>query len=159
MSWIATGVTVVGTATSIIGGFGKKKAAKRLGELNARLFESQAQYMEEANREKLRRFRLQGKALQSSQQQGYAASGVRTSEGSPLEILYQTAKELTVEREFMIKSGQREVEMTRLQGVIAKAGGKAAGAGMGFEAAGSILNTVAFGINSYNHSTTQNPKV
>lgn len=165
MSWVGAGVAVAGVGLSIFGASKAAKRAKKLGKLNASLWESTAQYLEETGAERLRRFQLDSKALYSSQAQAYANSGVRTSEGSPLEILYQTSRELAFEKKFMVKHNAYEVQQARINAEAAKMGGAAPGQALPWEAAALGLNTLStvmrgvgpIGTGGGNTTTTNTP--
>lgn len=99
----------VGTGVAVYGQMQQAKTAKKVGEYtaqtaeanakataeaaeyNAQLAEVQALQTEMDSRENIRRKRLENSRYQKSQRARFAKAGV-TEEGSPLEVMAETAK-------------------------------------------------------------------
>lgn len=89
-SLVATGVS---TYMQYQGQREAARTAERVSDYNARLQENAAIQREMEAREQIRRSRLEGERFKGTQRVAIAKGGI-TTEGSPLEIMGQTAGEL-----------------------------------------------------------------
>jgi hypothetical protein len=143
--------TVVGIASSI----GQAQQAKSAANYNAKVAENQAiSARQEAAANADMQRRRSAKTL-GSMQANYAASGV-TLEGSPLEILEQSARESELDRQTILWSGESRAagyeataDLERTRGKNAMASGMLSAAGTAIKG-GASLATSDFGSSSKN---------
>ena len=128
-------------------------AEQQLHEYNAKLKEREAAARLASSREEARQFAREGEALKGSQQVNLAKGGVLTAGGSPALLMEDTARELELEKNQILREGflaesfaKSEAEGLRYQGRAAavrgeniKRGYEAAGRGKTLQAAGTLL--------------------
>jgi len=127
--------------STIMGTFGSASSAMtsyQAGKAQNKLAQREATYKEVQSAEEARRMENELATLGGVQKTRYAASGVRTDEGSPMDVMLQTQRE-----------GQREIEFKKLMDAvqaseIRKAGKLAEKAG-GYGALGSLFTGLAGG--------------
>jgi len=113
---------LVGTGVAVYGQMEQAKTAKAMGRYNAQVAENQALQMEMDSRESVKRRREQNRRLISTQRTGYAASGV-TIDGSPLEVMADTAGILELETLDYARQQSQQAASLRAQGAADKAMG------------------------------------
>jgi hypothetical protein len=96
LAFASLAVAAVGTGIAFYGQRQAAKSAKEMGEYNAKLAENQAQQVDMDARESVKRRREQNRRFMGMQRTAYAKSGV-TIEGSPLEVMAETAGILELE--------------------------------------------------------------
>lgn len=114
------------------------KTAKRMGEYNATIDESDALQVELDSLETVRRMRADGRKFVGSQRAAYAKGGVMVDTGSPLEVMAETEgmlklQELDQMRQAGLESNKlkRSAQMSRFYGATElKAGQTRAGASL-----------------------------
>jgi hypothetical protein len=180
MSWAVTAiaVTVVGTGVSVYGQVQQAQTAKAMGKYNAKLAEQQAIQTEMDAAENIRRKRRENKRLIATQRSRYAKAGV-LEEGTPLELLAETAGNLEMETLDYDRQQRQAAAGLRAQGAADLAlganqargayigagasllQGTAAAASMGFQAGqagrgspGTVGGTYAASIGATNSSGT-----
>jgi hypothetical protein len=180
LGWMALGTSVVGTGLSIYGQQQQKKAAQSaadwnaqqadanaieaasVAEYNARLMENQALQTDMDARENIRRQRVEAKRYQATQRARFAKAGV-TEEGSPLEVMAETAALLEmdaqeVNRQARVRTaelaagaaeerrrGAFQAKQYRSQAGFERAYGAAAGRAANIQSAATLLS----GVSSY----------
>lgn len=87
---VAIAATAASTALTISGQQQQKKAVEQQANFNAQVKRNEAVKEELESRESVRRKRIQGRRLKAQQEAKFAKSGVAI-EGSPLEVLADTA--------------------------------------------------------------------
>jgi hypothetical protein len=120
----------VGTGVAVYGQVQQAKTAKKVGEYNAKTAEENAKATAEAaeynalaqeeqalqtemdSRENIRRKRLENRRFQSTQRARFAKAGV-TEEGSPLEVMADTAALLEMDAQEVNR--QAQIEAARLR--------------------------------------------
>jgi hypothetical protein len=118
MSWLATAAIVVGaigTGVAVYGQVEAAQTAKKMGEYNAKLAESQAAQIDLDSRESVKRRREQNRRFLGTQRTAYAKSGV-TIEGSPLEVMAETAGILELEALDASRQATQQTRALRAQG-------------------------------------------
>lgn len=93
---LALSLAGLGTAVSVYGQVQQAQTAKAMGKYNAKLAENQARQTEMDAAENIRRKRKENKRLIATQRSRYAKAGV-LEEGTPLELLAETAGNLEME--------------------------------------------------------------
>jgi len=175
LGWMALGTSVVGTGLSIYGQQQQKKAAQSaadwnaaqadanaieaasVAEYNARLMENQALQTDMDSRENIRRQRAEAKRYQATQRARFAKAGV-TEEGSPLEVMAETAALLEmdaqeVNRQARVRTaelaagaaeerrrGAFQAKQFRQQAGFERAYGAAAGKAANIQSAATLLS-------------------
>ena len=92
------GISLLGAGLQALGQIQKGAAAKKNADYNAAMYEQQAQLQVETGVEAVRRIGVQQNLMEGVQRSGYAASGVRVDEGSPLMVIANTAREYKLEQ-------------------------------------------------------------
>jgi hypothetical protein len=108
----ALGATLVGTGVQMYGQRQQAKTAERVAERNAKIQENEALQTEMDARENARRLRADSKAKLKTQRSRYAKAGV-INEGTPLEVMAETAGLL--ELDALEISRQGKAKATRLR--------------------------------------------
>lgn len=108
-------LAAVGTGVAVYGQMEQAKTAKAMGRYNAQVAENQALQTEMDARESVKRKREQNSRLISTQRAGYAASGV-TIDGSPLEVMADTAGILELETLDYSRQQRQQAASLRAQG-------------------------------------------
>lgn len=118
----AMGTAAVGTGMAY---YGQKQQAKtagavgeynaRTGEYNAKLAEASALQVELDGRENIRRKRVENQRFQSTQRSRFAKAGV-TEEGTPLEVMSETASFLEMDALEINRQAQIRAAQLRAQG-------------------------------------------
>lgn len=139
---LAIGATVVGAGLSFYGQMHAGAQAKATGEYNAKLAEQQAQQTELEARETTRRRRLENKRFLGSQRSQYAASGVLI-EGTPLEVMSETAGILELEALDYTRQQTAAAQQLRSQGAASRLYGSAQQQASRIGAYGSLLSGTA----------------
>lgn len=146
------GIALVAAGASLIGGIKQAKAQRKAGDaaqeaanINAALQRAQADQEEFEARERIRRMRAEGQRFLGTQRAQLAAAGVVTSEGSPLDIIGETAGRLALEQaEAGRVAGARkarsyaEAEETERTGRLQRKGARAAATGTLLSTAGGV---------------------
>ena len=105
---VAAGVSVViaavGAATTAVSAYSAGQSRKASAEANARNLEYQAEQTRATAEIKSRQYAREAKRKMSIIRASYAASGVATSEGTPLLVLMESAEEAATD-ELRIKQG------------------------------------------------------
>jgi|SRR5215217_1913032 len=106
---------VIGTGVAVYGQVQAAKTAKEMGEYNAKLAENQAQQVDMDARESVKRRREQNRRFQGMQRTAFAKSGV-SIEGSPLEVMAETAGILELEALDASRQASQQTSALRAQG-------------------------------------------
>jgi hypothetical protein len=92
LSSAANVASLAGTGLSVISQLQGGKSAAEVAKLNARLAESEAMQQREATKSETLKLSREANRMYGEQVSGYGASGI-TMEGSPLEVMANTAKQ------------------------------------------------------------------
>jgi len=134
----------IGTGLAVYGQMQQAQTAKAAGAYNAKLAEQQALQTEMDSRESIKRRRAQNKRFLGSQRSAIAKSGV-TIEGSPLEVMAETAGILELDALDASRQARQRAAGLRAEGAMARfTGGRQATAA--YIGAGSSLLSGAAGI-------------
>jgi hypothetical protein len=129
---LAIGAMVAGTGMAAYGTYQAGKAAEAEGksaqqwsEYNAKVEERNATAKEQAAAYREKQMRLEGDKIKGTQRALYATSGV-TAEGTPLEVMLNTAGELEMDYAMTRREGYLEGQQHRSQAVLDRFEGKVA---------------------------------
>lgn len=141
MSWAITAISaiVVSTGVSVYGQVQAASNAKKVGEYNAKLAESQAKQTEMDAAENIRRQRLANRKALSMQMGKFAKSGVVINEGTPLELLSESAATLELEAQDYFRNSRLQQQNLRAQGAMSLATGQMQASQYQIGAAASLL--------------------
>jgi hypothetical protein len=160
----ATAVGVIGAGLSVYGQMQQAETAKAMGKYNAKLAENQALQTEMDAHENIRRQRSQNERLLATQRSRFAKAGV-VEEGTPLELLAETAGTLELATLDYSRQQSQQATSLRAQGAADRAMGAnqaraayiGAGAsllsGIGSAAGGAYQLNQAGAFNSANPNT------
>ena len=124
MAWVGIVAAAIAAGASVAGGLQQQEQAK----VNAQVLEDQARVQKQAAALEADTLRRQAEAVKSRQRAAYAASGV-TLEGSPLQVLEDTAAEAELDALAIRWSGSVAEAQSRRQAAEARLAGRmAAGA-------------------------------
>lgn len=137
LAWGALIVAVVGTGVSVASNVQQAKTAEATGKYNAKVAENQALQTEMDAAESIKRKRRENKRLLATQRSRYAKAGV-VEEGTPLELLAETAGLLELEALDYDRQKRMEAAGLRAQGAADRALGSNQ-ARAGYLNAGSTL--------------------
>jgi len=139
MSWLVTAVVLVGVGTgvSVYGQVTAAEQARSIGKYNAKVAENQAKQVEMDAAENIRRKRKENRKLLATQRGRYAKGGV-VMEGTPLELLAESAGNLELEVLDYNRQALLEQQNLRAQGAMDRATGLMQ-ARAGYISAGSTL--------------------
>lgn len=137
---IAGGAMALGGGVlSGIGAYQEGQFQKSVGKFNARQTVIDAQITEQNSQEAARRLRLAGRRLQGRQRAAIAKSGFRL-EGTPLEVMAESAKNIEMDAINMRIQGQYQAAQLRTQAKFQKDLAKASGQAGLIGAIGSVLS-------------------
>lgn len=139
---LAVTAAVVGTGLAYYGQMEQAKTAEQAGEYNAKLAEQQALQAEMDSRESIKRRREQNRRFLGSQRSRIAKSGV-TIEGSPLEVMADTAGILELETLDADRQARQQASGLRAQGAMDRYTGNRAATGARIGAGASLLTGVS----------------
>lgn len=141
-------LAVVGAiGSAVIGGIGALQegaAANAAAQYNAQQYETAAKTVEEQGHAEANKARRENRRLLGQMRAQYGASGI-TLEGSPLDVLEDTAAEGELEAQQKIYSGRvqaveyrNKASLSRMQGESAKKAGYIGAVGKLFDGAGKV---------------------
>ncbi len=136
---VTLALSAIGTATKFIGQRQEAKAAEQAAEFNAKIEENAAIKEELEGREQRHRDRIAGKAFRSRQRARIAKSGV-TLEGSPLELLAQSATNEQLAISDSLRATGISADISRGRAEIERFGGRTARRAGGIASAGTLLS-------------------
>lgn len=149
MGWAGVALQAVG---GIMGAAGQAQAgrdARKAEEYNAGVLRANAQAVKTSSEFDLMQQKKVAKRFVSAQQAGYAKAGVRTSQGSPLEVMIDSAAQFELDK--MLAKFNAQTQAAQLEneanqrikmGKAAEKSGYAAGTG-------TLLSTVGNSASSY----------
>jgi len=146
-----------GTAVKTYGAIQQGRAADEQAEAqqdianyNARMAERQAEEERKAAAEEAEKFREKGERFKAAQRATYGRAGVLATEGTPLLVLEDTARQLEEDRLSILRQGYLKSEYLmskgrsqRWQGEAASARGKNIKRGANLSAVGTLLSGAA----------------
>jgi hypothetical protein len=138
---IAVAAAVGGGVYAYQGAQQQKRTSKAIGEYNQKQAEMDALQTEMENRENVRRKRRENVRLQAVQRARYAKAGV-VEEGTPLEVMAETAGLLELDALEMNRQALGNAARLRAQGKFAKAAGDAGAAAAAMQGNASLLSSV-----------------
>ncbi|MBW2623976.1 MAG: hypothetical protein JRD68_13795 [Deltaproteobacteria bacterium] len=120
---MAEWLPIIGIGLSAAGTIYSASKQAETAEFNAQLAEEAAQQERERAAREERRYRRQAEGFRSTQQSLYAVSGLRLDEGSPQDVIMDSAMELEMDA-LAIRAGaearslyyQRQAELERRRG-------------------------------------------
>lgn len=154
MSAFAVPLMAIGTAMSVGSSIMQGQAGKEAAEYNQRLADMQAEATRKAGLREQEQIRDEKRRTLAAQRAGYAAAGIKIDEGSPLEVLAETARQYDLD----IQASKYNTRMgiARAQ-AESKYYGRAASSATtaGILSAGSSLLTGGYGIARYGGGSTK----
>jgi len=128
MAWIATAVaiTAVGTGLSAYGAYEQGKQAEKMAEYNAAVERNNALQAQMEAQVAAKAKRKEAEAMNKRQRALYAKAGVVAGEGTPLEVLAETAMDMELEALEIERFGKVTAQKHRDQAAIDIYSGKAA---------------------------------
>jgi hypothetical protein len=132
-------LAAVGTGTAFYSAVQQGKTAKATGEYNAKLAENQALQEDMEARENIRRKRDENRRLLATQRGKYAKAGV-VEEGTPLEVMAESAKFLELDALEMSRQSSTRTALLRAQAQRDRAIGSSTAKAYGLQAGASLLN-------------------
>lgn len=146
MSWVATAVSVVATiASAAVSVSAQQQAAsttRKVAEFKAKTAENEALRVDMETREQMRRTREENKKLLARQRAKYAASGV-TTEGTPLEVMGETAGILELGLLDQARASRNEQQRLITQAGVNRFEGRQAQIAANYQTGGTLLSTTA----------------
>ena len=151
MSWIGTGIALVGTAVSVYGMYEQGQAAEATADYNAKLAENEAIAKEQQAHAESMQMQKNKERLLASQRAGFAKSGAVGTEGTPLLLMAEQAG--TAELDILNQQRNRAMEATALRSEadLQRFQGKSAARAGAIGAAGTALSGVGDGIGIYSN--------
>jgi len=148
-AYIAAAAAVAGAGVSAYSAYEQGQEQKRVAEANARMAEYQAKQAKDAAALKAAQYKREADRRMASIRAGFAASGVATTEGTPLLVLMESAEEVAKD-ELRIKRGGDQTAWGLLQEAnIQRIGGKSAATKGYYGAGASLLGGAARVAGSY----------
>jgi len=120
MSFAVTAISlaVVSTGLSVYGQMEAAATAKKVGKYNAKVAENQALQTEMDAAENIRRQRIANRKAMSMQMGKFAKAGVVINEGTPLELLSESAATLELEVQDYNRNARVQGQNLRAQGAM-----------------------------------------
>lgn len=158
MSWAVTAIVVAaaGVGVGVYAQTSAAATAKATGKYNAKLAESQAKQTEMDAAENISRRRREAKRLLATQRSRFAKAGV-VEEGTPLEVLAETAGILELETLDYDRMQRQQALALRAQGAADRALGSSQARAGYIGAGASLLSgsaSVAADVSSYQQTKT-----
>lgn len=138
----ALGASVIGTGVSMYGQHQQAKTAERAGERNAQIQEAEALQTEMDARENVRRQRATNDRAKKTQRQRYANAGV-INEGTPLEVMAETAGLLELDALDISRTAKAKAERLRSSAESTRQGGKDRGSALRIAQGATLLSGVS----------------
>jgi hypothetical protein len=153
VSWWYLGVTV---ATTAYAGIKKSQAEKAAGVaandaagINAAMQEAQADQDELDAQENIARTREEGRKYQGTQAAQIAASGVLSTEGSPLDAIVATAGALALRQADMARTSQAQTQAAYALAAETRRTGKLKERAYRDQASGTLLSSASQAFGTY----------
>lgn len=126
LAMLAALTGLVGTGISAYGQIEEGRTKGRIAAANAQQAEEDAIAAEESAEYKSFLLRQESHRLQGKQKVGYASAGVDVGVGSPLDVMYETARNLELDRIVTEQEGERQARAFRREAGIQRLMGKQA---------------------------------
>ena len=142
MSFAVTAISlaVVSTGLSVYGQMEAAATAKKVGKYNAKVAENQALQTEMDAAENIRRQRIANRKAMSMQIGKFAKAGVVINEGTPLELLSESAATLELEVQDYNRNARVQGQNLRAQGAMSIYTGKQQAQAYQIGAASTLLS-------------------
>lgn len=148
-AYIGAAAAAVGAGVTAYSAIQAGQEQKKVSEANARMAEYQAKQAKEAAALKAAQYRKEADRRMASIRAGFAASGVATTEGTPLMVLMESAEEVAAD-ELRIKRGGEQTAWGLLEEAnIQRIGGKSAATAGAWGAGASLLGGASRVAGSY----------
>jgi len=142
-AYVSAAAAAVGAGVSAYASYEQGQEQKRVSEANARMAEYQAKQAKDSAELKASQYKREAERRMSTIRAGYAASGVTTTEGTPLLVLMESAEEVAKD-ELRIRRGGEQTAWGLLQEAnIQRMGGKSAATQGAWGAGASLLGGAA----------------
>lgn len=142
---------LVAAAATALGSISQGVAAQRAAEFNAQQLEQEARLARETAAQEEADFRRKARLIKGSQRAGYGAAGVISTEGSPLLVQEDFAREAELEARRIRFAGTAEEARQRGAAAAARFEGEALFRSSVFQAAGSLAT------GGYRYDRIKNP--
>lgn len=143
LSYAAIAATAVSTYQTYRSNKAMAREAEAAADYNARVKEAEAAQVDAESREQIRRDRAAARRFASSQRARYAASGVLTSLGSPLEVLAYDAGQMELQSLERARAAEAYRRRGKAEAVGIRMEGASAAKGYRRAATGSLLSGAA----------------
>lgn len=137
-AYVSAAAAAVGAGVSAYSSYQAGQEQKKVSEANARMAEYQAKQAKEAAGVKAAQYKREAERRMSAIRAGYAASGVTTTEGTPLLVLMESAQEVAKDELRIRRGGEQTAWGLLREANIQRMGGKSA-ASRGYLGAGASL--------------------
>ena len=142
--WIALIATAVSAGVSAYSSHEQGKSAAAAAKVNAQIAEREADQRRTAGRLEAERMRRERIRLAAAQRAGYAKSGV-TSEGTPLQVMIQSAAEEELNAQLTQYNYEIGAQRSESEASLYRFGGKVARRAGNMQAGTSLLSGVSQG--------------
>jgi len=147
--YIAAAAAVAGAGVSAYSAYESGQEQKKVAEANARMAEYQAKQAKEAADLKATYYKKEADKRMASIRAGFAASGVATTEGTPLMVLMESASEVAKDELRIRRGGEQTAWGLLSEANIQRMGGKSAATRGAWGAGASLLGGAARVAKSY----------
>ena len=138
-AYVTAAAAVAGAGVSAYSSYQAGQESKKVSEANARMAEYQAKQAKEAAGLKAAQYKKEADRRMASIRAGFAASGVATTEGTPLLVLMESAEEVAADEERIKRGGEQTAWGLLQEANIQRIGGKSAATQGAFGAGSSLL--------------------
>jgi len=143
MGWAGVALSAVGGIMGAMGQAQAGKDAQKAEEYNAGVLRANAQAVQLANKYEIAQIDAYKKRFLSQQQAGYGASGVKSSQGSPLDVMIDSAANFEMEKMLSKYNAQTQAAQQQNEANQRIKMGKAAVRAGNAQATSTLLSTGA----------------
>jgi hypothetical protein len=145
---VSIAATAASTAVAVVGAVQQAQAARETAKTQRKVAEYNVQVAQQ--QAQLERARIEDRRRQviAAQRAGYGAAGV-TAEGSPLDVLTETAKESGYDAALAAYNAQLQAQRATMAGQLAQQESRAQETAAYYQAGGSLLSGIGSGVTQY----------
>ena len=140
---VAGVIALVGAATSAYASYESGRQQQKVSKANARMLENEAAQAKYAAKVKAGQYRKEAARRMAQMRAGYAASGVATTEGTPLLVLMESASEAATDEERIRQGGEMDAWGLMARAGIQRTAGESAASRGALGAGSSLLGGAA----------------
>lgn len=148
-AYVSAAAAAVGAGVSAYSSYQAGQEQNKVAEANARMAEYQAKQAKEASELKAAQYKKEADRRMASMRAGFAASGVGTTEGTPLLVLMESAQEVAKDEERIRRGGEQTAWGLLQEANIQRMGGQNAATAGAWGAGASLLGGVGRVAGSY----------